>query len=93
MEPLFAWNPSKATSNLAKHGVDFSEAAGVFRDRLSITVPDPMHSDREQRFITIGVSTRRRLLVVVHTDDRDRIRIISARRATRLERKRYEESS
>ena len=87
----FEWDPRKAEINLRKHGVSFLEAGTVFGDDLAITVPDPDHSDDEDRFITIGLSNRPRLLIVSHTDRGDRIRIISARELTRAERKAYEE--
>jgi uncharacterized DUF497 family protein len=87
----FEWDPGKAEINLRKHGVSFLEAGTVFGDGLAITVPDPDHSKREDRFITIGSSDRRRLLLVAHTDRGDRIRIISARELTKAERKVYEE--
>lgn len=89
----FEWNPRKAEINLRKHGVLFTEAATIFGDELAITVPDPDHSDDEDRFITIGWSNRRRLLMVSHTDRNDRIRIISARELTPSERKDYEEET
>lgn len=87
----FEWDTAKAAENLAKHGVSFEEAATVFRDRLSATGADPDHSVGEERFITFGVSTSGRLLVLAHTERGDTIRIISARLATRGERKIYEE--
>jgi hypothetical protein len=86
MALTFEWDPSKAAQNIAKHGVDFSEAATVFEDPLSFTIADPDHSVGEQRFVTMGVSFLQRLVVVAHTDLDERIRIISARRATRAER-------
>ncbi|HEY2951752.1 MAG TPA: BrnT family toxin [Verrucomicrobiae bacterium] len=89
----FEWDGSKANSNRAKHGVSFEEASTVFGDPLSLTISDPAHSHAEDRFIILGHSHRQRLLVVVHTDRGDRIRIISARRASRHERKNYEESN
>ena len=89
----FEWDPAKARANLAKHGVDFAEAATAFGDPLSLTVPDPDHSVSEQRYITMGVSYSQRLLVVAHTEAGDRLRLISARRATRAERKHYEEEA
>jgi len=87
----FGWDSAKAVENLAKHGVSFQEAATVFRDPLSATGADPGHSIGEERFITFGVSTSGRLLVVAHTEDGDTIRIITARPATAAERKIYEE--
>jgi len=91
MPLTFEWDERKARSNLGKHGVTFEEAATVFGDRLSLTIPDPEHSLTEERYITIGKALTRKLLVVVHTDRGDNIRIISARRASRRERKFYEE--
>ena len=93
MALTFEWDPSKAAQNIAKHGVDFSEAATVFEDPLSFTIADPDHSVGEQRFVTMGVSFLQRLVVVAHTDLHERIRIISARHATRAERQHYEEGS
>jgi uncharacterized DUF497 family protein len=87
----FEWNPDKATGNLAKHGVSFGEAATLFGDPLAITFADPDHSDDEDRFLTFGHSAEGHLLVVSHTDRDDRMRIISARRATRKERRVYEQ--
>ena len=89
----FEWDETKARMNLKKHGVSFNEASTVFGDPLSLTIPDPIHSKEEENFITIGESHRRRLLVVVATERDARIRIISARAATRRERKDYEEGS
>ncbi|MGZ5437885.1 MAG: BrnT family toxin [Pyrinomonadaceae bacterium] len=90
MNAEFEWDPEKAEANLRKHGVHFSEAATVFFDQLSLTVPDPLHSTGENRLVITGLSESRRHLVVVHADRGDRIRIISARLATAAERKRYE---
>ncbi|MGH2414702.1 MAG: BrnT family toxin [Microcystaceae cyanobacterium] len=87
----FEWNPDKASQNFKKHGVSFHEAATVFHDTLSTTFPDPDHSIAESRYVTIGLSRLGRLLVVAHTDRGDRIRIISARKATRQEQRFYEE--
>lgn len=86
----FEWDPDKATSNAGKHGVTFEEAATVLGDPLSLTAYDPDHSDEEDRYITMGTSANGRLLLVSHTDRDDRIRIISAREATKRERRRYE---
>jgi uncharacterized DUF497 family protein len=88
---IFEWNSEKAQSNLAKHEVSFQEASTVFADPLSETFNDPDHSDREQRFIIIGHSENNRLLFVSHTDNGEIVRIISAREATRTERKQYEQ--
>ena len=82
----FEWNPDKAAENLKKHGVSFSEAAPVFADPLAITIFDPDHSDNEERFLLLGRSTPRRLIVISHTDRSGIIRIISARLANRGER-------
>lgn len=87
----FEWNAQKAATNLRKHGVSFEEAASVFFDPLSETGDDPDHSVDERRFVTFGVSSSGRLLVVAHADRDDVIRIISARPATRADRKIYEE--
>ena len=88
----FEWNPRKAAANLRKHGVSFTEAASVFFDPLSATGNDPDHSLDERRFVTFGVSSSGRLLVVGHVEaDDDAIRIITARHANRGERKLYEE--
>jgi hypothetical protein len=87
----FIWDPNKAEENLKTHGVDFREAATVFDDGLSTTFPDVDHSVGERRFLIIGVSAPGRVLVVSHTETGDTIRIISARTATRRERRFYEE--
>jgi uncharacterized DUF497 family protein len=87
----FEWDPQKADGNLKKHGVSFQEAASVLGDALSITFPDPGHSAGEHRFITVGMSQSGRVLMVAHIDRRGNIRIISARKTTRKERKYYEE--
>lgn len=86
----FEWDPLKARANLRKHHVAFQEAATVLRDSLAITILDPDHSEEEDRFITIGVSAKGRMLMVAHTDRGDRIRIISARVLSRSEREAYE---
>ena len=88
----FTWDPAKAAANLEKHGVDFREAATVFDDPLSTTFPDADHSEGEQRFLILGMSALGRILVVLHTDTSDAIRIISARTTTRRERRFYEEN-
>ena len=88
---LFEWNQEKARQNLIKHGVSFEEASTAFHDKLSITIPDPLHSEDEDRFVLIGYSEKNRLLIVIHTDQNDIIRIISARSATKNERKGYEQ--
>ena len=87
----FEWDPQKADSNLKKHGVSFQEAASVLGDALSITYHDPDHSVREHRFITVGMSRSARVLMVAHTNRGNNVRIISARKTTRQERRYYEE--
>ena len=87
----FEWDPKKEAKNIRKHKVTFSEAATVFADTLSTTVPDPDHSEDEDRYIIIGLSQRPRLLMVAHTERGERIRIISARTLTPAEREAYEE--
>jgi uncharacterized protein len=87
----FEWDPEKAESNLQKHGVSFQEAATVFGDSLSYTFDDPDHSDEEARFLTIGLTTTGKFLIVSHTDREGNIRIISARELTKSERKFYGE--
>lgn len=89
----FEWDPKKEAKNLRKHKVSFSEAATVFGDTLSTAVSDPDHSLEEDRYITIGMSDRHRLLIVAHTEWGERIRIISARELTRAEREAYEEET
>ena len=89
----FEWNPGKAARNLKDHKITFEEAATVFSDPLSLTYPDPDHSNDESRFITVGNSIDGKLLLVSHTDRDEKIRIISAREATKRERKFYEEES
>ena len=88
----FEWDKKKAGSNANKHGVTFNEASTVFGDARSLTIPDPAHSAVEKRFVTMGTSHRGKLVVVVHTERGDNIRIISARPANRRERKAYEET-
>ena len=93
MDDFFEWDSEKAETNLIKHGISFEEAATVFYDLLSLTVPDPVHSDEENRFIITGFSDKQRQLVVVHTDRGDKIRIISARLATSSEKRKYEQEN
>jgi uncharacterized DUF497 family protein len=87
----FKWDPDKAANNGRKHGVTFEEAAIAFGDPLSLTIPDPDHSSGEARYLLLGMSDKRRLLVVTHAERGDRIRLISARIATAHERRDYEE--
>lgn len=92
MALTFEWDREKAEENRRKHGVDFQEAAAVFRDTFSSTIGDPDHSTREEeRELTIGLSHRQRLIVVAHCKRGGNIRIINARPATRRERKAHEE--
>lgn len=86
----FEWDPEKAERNVRKHRVSFDEAVTVFYDPLSATFDDPDHSVGERRFITVGYSAQGRLLAVSHTERGKAVRIISARPATRHERKRHE---
>jgi uncharacterized protein len=88
----FEWDPGKAAENVRKHKISFSEAVTVFGDHLSITVADPDHSVDERRYITVGLSSRGRLLMVAHGDRGERIRVISARKLTLREKRAYEES-
>jgi len=88
---VFRWDAQKAAANFKKHGIDFHEAATVLNDTLSTTFPDQGHSSFEPRFVTVGMSSCGRILVVVHTGHDNMIRIISARRATSHERRFYEE--
>ena len=89
---IYEWDPKKARANLRKHRVSFEEAATVFLDPLAITYPDPDHSDEEFREITVGHSAKLGVIFLSHTQRGNRIRIIGARKATRWERKHYEES-
>jgi uncharacterized DUF497 family protein len=89
----FEWDAGKALANVLKHGVRFDEAETVFGDPLSKTISDPAHSLGELRFVTTGMSNLGRLLVVVHADWGDTIRIISARPITAGERRTYEEEA
>lgn len=93
IESGFEWDSEKAERNKQKHGVTFEEAATVFLDRLSLTIPDPIHSTDEERFVILGESNRARLLVVAHVERGENIRIISARVATKRERRNYEEGN
>lgn len=88
----FEWDKKKAKSNLKKHKVGFDEAAEVFNDPLSITILDPLHSEDEERFTDIGITKKKRLLVVSYTERGSKIRIITCREATVAERKKYEEN-
>ena len=89
----FDWDPRKAATNLAKHGVAFAEAITAFRDELALVLADPDHSEIEARFILLGLSAERRVLVVVHCvrESGQVVRVISARPASRRERTQYRE--
>lgn len=87
----FEWDPKKAAANVRKHGITFPEAATVFGDPLAITFDDPDHSEDEERHLTFGLSLQGRLMVVSHTERRDRTRIINARLMYREEKVIYEE--
>lgn len=87
----FEWDEDKARANEAKHGVSFAEASSVFGDPLAVTFDDPKHSDLEDRFLTIGMSVTGRILIVSHTYREAATRLISARVASRGERKGYED--
>jgi uncharacterized protein len=88
---VFEWDPVKADANVRKHGVTFDEASTVFGDPLNLLMADPDHSHNEDRSLLLGMSNRRKLLVVAFAERPPRTRLISARRATRHERRRYEE--
>jgi len=90
MQTLFEWDEDKAESNRRQHKVSFGEAQTVFLDDLSIVIPDSEHSEKEERLIIVGMSNQHRLLVVSFTERGKNIRLISARKATGAERKRYE---
>ena len=91
MEVIYEWDPAKAARNRRKHGVSFAEAASVFLDPMALTFDDPDHSNEEPREITIGASSKQRVLFVSHCMREKRIRIISARRAQQREIKQYAE--
>ena len=85
----FEWDEEKAKENLEKHGIDFADAVTAFEDTVALTMPDP-GSEEEERFVTLGTDALERLLVIAYTWRDDRIRLISARKATRRERRQYE---
>lgn len=87
---IFEWDELKAEANNRKHGVSFAEAASVFIDPLALSANDPRHSQDEDRFIIMGQSDRGRLLIISYTERGDATRLISAREATRHQRKDYE---
>ena len=84
------WDPEKAAANQRRHGVDFATAVGVFDDDRALTIPD-LDSDREDRFVGIGIDQLARVLVVVFTLREEQVRLISARKANSWERRQYEE--
>jgi uncharacterized protein len=88
---VFVWDQAKAGLNSKKHGISFEEASSAFGDPLSMTLPDPDHSTGEKRYILVGETIGRKLVVVAHTERGSTIRIISARPASRVERRAYEE--
>jgi uncharacterized DUF497 family protein len=89
---IYEWDPRKARRNLQKHGVSFDEATSVFLDPIAFTFSDPDHSEAEDREITVGTSGKGRVIFVSHCEVAGRVRIISARKATRKERGQYEEA-
>lgn len=91
MTTTFEWDEDKSKLNVRKYGSSFEEAKTVFNDPFAITIGDPDHSDDESRYIDIGLSSKGRLLVVWYTDRNEKIRLIGCRKATRSERKAYEE--
>ena len=90
MALLYEWDEHEASDNSRKHGVSFEEAASTFGDPASLTIDDPLHSEDEDRFVILGTSLHRRLLVTIFTERGDRIRIVSSRRATPSEQAQYE---
>lgn len=98
MKMIFEWDEKKARTNLEKHKVSFEEARTIFSDPLLLTFVDELHSEKEERLISIGLSESNRVLLAVHTEREEQeevivIRIISCRKATNAERKRYEEEN
>ena len=93
MDLTFEWDEDKDLSNQKKHGVSFDEAKTVFNDPFSITIADDQHSDDEDRYIDISLSVRGRLIVVSYTERGPNIRIISCRKATKFERRTYEQAT
>ena len=91
MSLTFEWDENKSKRNLKKHNVDFEEAKTIFNDPLAITIDDPDHSVKEDRYLDIGLSSKGRMLVVWYTERNDNIRIIGSRKAIRSEREMYEQ--
>ena len=92
MKLTFEWDEVKAKENLKKHGVNFEEGKTIFNDSFLFTFPDIVHSVNEERYINIGLSANGRILIVIHTERQEKIRIVSCRKATARERRFYEES-
>jgi uncharacterized DUF497 family protein len=92
MKLTFEWDEVKAKENLLKHKVPFDEGETIFNDPFLLTYPDVDNSETEERYVNIGVSAKDRILVLIHTERRGKIRIISCRKATVHERRDYEES-
>ncbi|MCI0514740.1 BrnT family toxin [candidate division KSB1 bacterium] len=90
MKLTFEWNEEKAISNYKKHKVTFEEGKSIFNDPFLLTFPDAEHSEFEKRYINLGISLHGRILVLIHTERKNNIRIISCRKATLSERKVYE---
>ncbi|NOT09363.1 MAG: BrnT family toxin [Gemmatimonadales bacterium] len=88
----FEWSPTKAAANYRKHGVTFEEAVAAFADSFALLLPDPAHSEEEERYLALGQSDRNRLIVVSFAERPPRTRLISARLATRREHRHYEEA-
>jgi len=98
MKTIFEWDETKARINFEKHKIRFDEAITIFTDPFLITFVDDFHSDKEERFISIGLSEKNRVLLAVHTEREEKpetivIRIISCRKATQIERNRYEKEN
>lgn len=87
---LFEWDEAKAETNISRHGVSFDEAKTIFNDPYLLTFDDRYHSDHEQRYLSLGISSAGRLLLAVHTDRGEAIRLISSRTVTPKERRTYE---
>ena len=91
MKIIFAWDEVKAGENLKKHKVSFDEGKTIFNDPFLLTFPDIDSSESEDRYVNIGLSAKDRILVLIHTERQGKIRIISCRKASALERRYYEE--
>jgi uncharacterized DUF497 family protein len=93
MALIFEWDSKKERANRRKHGISFDEARTIFSDPQELLIADPEHSEDEERLISVGISNRKRILLVVYTEKGDRIRLISARRAAPREQEQYEKGS